>query len=141
MAIKLKPKHFGPLQMKTIKPGSFTYSTDAGYKAAAGAPASEELAAPSDLIMAALASCIGISLEMAAQQMRIDPGEIDIVVSASKALDLPYRFGSFTAVVELEKIEDKNLAARLLKHAKEICTVSNTLNAEVSVSLRENQKD
>ena len=140
MAIKLKPKHFGPLQMKTAKPGSFNYSTDAGYNSTAGAPASEELAAPSDLIMAALASCIGVSLEMAAQQLKIDPGQIDIVVNASKALDLPYRFGSFTAVVVLEKIEDKNLAARLLKQAKQICTVSNTLDAEVSVSLGENKK-
>ena len=140
MAIKLKPKHFGPLQMKTTTPGSFIYSTDAGYKATAGASASEELAKPSDLIMAALASCIGISLEMAAQQMKIDPGEIDIVVNASKALDLPYRFGSFVAVVGLEKIEDKKISARLLKQAKEICTVSNTLNADVSVSIRENEK-
>jgi len=136
MAIKLKPKHFGPLHLKTVKPDSFTYTTDAGYKATTGAPASTELAAPSDLIMAAIASCIGISLEMAAQKMKVDPGEIHIVIKGSKALELPYRFGSFTVVVDLEKIKDQELATRLLKHAKEICTVSNTLNAEVSVSLK-----
>lgn len=137
MAIKLKPKHFGPLHMKKERPDSFTYTTNSGYKARTGASASTAIAAPSDLIMAALASCIGISLEMAAQSMKVDPGEIDIVINGSKALDLPNRFGSFTATVHLEKIDDEDLAARLLKHAKQICTVSNTLNAEVSVSLRE----
>lgn len=140
MAIKLKPKHFGPLHMRTERPGSFTYTTDAGYKARTGAPATTEIAAPSDLIMAALASCIGVSLEMGAQKMKVDPGEIEIVINASKALDLPNRFGSFTAVVHLEKIDDENLAAKLLKHAKEICTVSNTMNAEVSVSLRRDEQ-
>jgi uncharacterized OsmC-like protein len=136
MAIRLKPKHFGPLNLKTEGQGSFTYNTDAGYKARTGAPASTEIASPSDLIMAALASCIGVSLEIAAKKLKIEPGEIDIAINASKALDLPSRFGHFTAVVHLEKISDEDLATRLLKEAKEMCTVSNTLNAEVSVSLR-----
>ena len=137
MAIKLKPKHYGPLRMQSVKPGRLAYTTEAGYKAMAGAPASTELGAPSDLIMAALASCIAISLEMAAQDMKVDPGEIDVEVKGSKARDLPHRFGSFSATVYLADIEDQDLAARLLKQAKQICTVSNTLNSEVSVSLRE----
>jgi putative redox protein len=137
MAIKLKPKFFGPLELKTESTGAFSYTTNAGYTARTGAPASTELVTPAELIMAALASCIGLSLEMAAQQMNVEPGAIDIEINAAKALDLPNRFGSFDAVVQLEKVTDEKLANKLLKNAKEICTVSNTLNATVSLSLRE----
>ena len=137
MAIKLKPKHYGPLRLTSVKAGTLTYTSEAGYQAMAGAPASTELAAPSDLIMAALASCIAISLEMAAQERKVDPGKIDVEVNGTKARDLPHRFGGFSVTVYLADIEDQELAARRLKQAKQICTVSNTLNSEVSVSLRE----
>ena len=70
MDIKLKPKHFGPLRLDTSAPGVFTYTTKAGYSAAAGDGGSTEFATPSDLIMAALASCIAISLENAAKVAR-----------------------------------------------------------------------
>ena len=135
MAIKLKPKSYGPLLLNRDVPGSFTYTTDAGYRAGAGAPASAEQAPPSDLIMAALASCIGISLEMVAQEMGIDPGAIEIVINGEKARDLPHRFARFEVIVHLNDIEDKDLALRLLNQAKQICTVSNSLNSEVVVTL------
>ncbi|MBT8354685.1 MAG: OsmC family protein [Desulfofustis sp.] len=137
MAIRLKQKIYGPLHLQRENPGHFTYTTDAGYQARAGAPASAEQAPPSDLIMAALASCIGISLEMAAEDQNVDPGAIDIFVNGAKARDLPHRFGSFEATVHLNDIEDRDLAVRLLNQAKQICTVSNTLNAEVIVLLGE----
>ena len=135
MAIKLKPKFYGPLRLHRNVPGSFTYTTDAGYRAHAGAPASAELAPPSDLIMAALASCIGISLEMVAQEMQIDPGTIEIVVNGEKALDLPHRFARFKVTVHLAGLVAKDLALRLLNQAKQICTVSNSLTSEVVLAL------
>lgn len=135
MAIKLKPKFFGPLTMESVKEGVFTYTTDAGYSTLTGAPASRELAAPSDLIMAALASCICVSLEHVAEKMKVDPGEIKVVINGAKALDLPSRFGSFDAVVSLEKSLEEGVVEKLRKYAKEMCTVSNTLNAEVNIKL------
>lgn len=136
MAIKLKPKFFGPLQMKTETSGTFSYTTNAGHTARTGSPASAEIATPADLIMAALASCISLSLEMVAQQMKVELGEICVEINAAKALDLPSRFGSFDAVVRLEKINEQDLANKLLKQAKQICTVSNTLNADITLSLK-----
>lgn len=136
MAFRLKPKFFGPLTLRTEDSSSFSYTTKEGYSAPTGPAISSKSATPSDLIMAALASCIAISLEMAAQQMKVELGNIDIEIKAAKALDLPSRFGSFTAVVQLEKVREETLAARLLQHAKEMCTVSNTLNAEITLSLQ-----
>lgn len=140
MEIKLKPKHFGPLHLETGEPGSFVYTAATGYQAVTGDSASKKIATPSDLIMAALASCIAISLETAARRLKVDPGTIDIVINGSKALDLPNRFGSFKAGVQLEKIDDIDLANKLLKQAKEMCTVGNTLNADISLSIGENDK-
>jgi uncharacterized OsmC-like protein len=135
MAIRLKPKHFGPLAMHTDNEGSFVYTTDTGHSGHTGSAATSDSARPSDLIMAALASCICISLEMAAKSLKVDPGGITVEIRAAKALDLPSRFGSFAAVVTLEKVDDEDIGLRLLRDAKEMCTVSNTLNAEVSLSL------
>jgi uncharacterized OsmC-like protein len=135
MAIRLKPKFFGPLTLQTREPGSFSYTTNQGYTASTGSSASSESATPSDLIMASLASCIAISLEMAAQKMKIETGRIAVEIDAAKALDLPSRFGRFNAIVQLEKVEDDALANKLIKQAKEMCTVSHTLNAEVEISL------
>ena len=133
--MRLKPKFYGPLRLRRDGPGSFTYTTDAGYQASAGAPASTALAPPSDLLMAALASCIAISLEMAAQEMKMNLGAIEIVINGEKARDLPHRFAGFEVTVHLDEIEDKNLAIRLLNQAKQICTVSNSLMSEVALTL------
>ena len=135
MAIRLKPKSFGPLFLQRQRPGSFTFRTDEHYLAHTGAPGSVEQATPADLIMASLASCIGISLEMVAEKLRVDTGTIEVEVTAKKATDLPSRFGSFAATVRLEHIDDEELAARLVRQAKEICTVSNTLNADIDLTV------
>ena len=140
MAIKLKPKFYGPLCLDRDVPGSFTYNTDAGYRASTGAPASAAQAPPSDLIMAALASCIGISLEMVAEEMKIDPGAIEIVINGEKAIDLPHRFARFEVSVHLDDIGDKDLALRLLNQAKQICTVSNSLKSEVVLTLGKTER-
>ena len=140
LAIKLKPKFYGPLHLGRDLPGSFTYTTDAGYRASAGASPSAEQAPPPDLIMAALASCIGISLEMVAREMKIDPDAIEIVINGEKAHDLPHRFARFGVIVHLDDIGDKDLALRLLNQAKEVCAVSNSLKSEVVLILGRTEK-
>ncbi|OKL42316.1 OsmC family protein [Pseudovibrio exalbescens] len=136
MAIKIKPKSFGPLTLTANGDGTFTTTTDAGHVSLSGAPASPDVSAPYDLIMAALGSCVGISLEMAAAQKKLTLGKVDMTVTAAKAEDLPSRFGRFNVAVGLEGIEDDDVAQSLLKLAKEMCTVSNTLNAEITLTLR-----
>lgn len=141
MAIRLKPKVYGPLRLKSDRPGHFTYITEAGNEAHAGAPATSSRAQPSDLVMAALASCIAISLEMVGREMKIDPGTIDIVVEGAKATDLPHRFARFNLTVHLDDLADQQVAARLLDQAKKICTVSNSLNSEVVIRLGRIDRD
>jgi uncharacterized OsmC-like protein len=90
---------------------------------------------PSDLMLAALASCIAISIRMAASQMSLQLAAIDVSVRAAKAPDLPNRFGRFEVIVRSDVAIDTGRVDELLRRTKDICTVSNTLGADVTVLL------
>ncbi len=135
MAIRLKPKSFGPLTLEQAREGRFVYTSNGGHQVAAGLGDHKEHSAPSDLILGALGSCLGLSFQVAAQQMKIDAGRVSLEVRAEKATDLPSRFGSFAVKLALPDVSDQDVAQKLVKAAKEMCTVSNTLNAEVTIEL------
>ncbi|KZL05089.1 OsmC-like protein [Pseudovibrio axinellae] len=132
----MKPKTYGPLSVTSQEaPQSLQVSNQFGHQYAAGYGESEEFSAPSDLIMSALGSCMAVSLQFVAKQKKLLLGPINITVKAEKAPTFPHRFGSFSLEVSLPDIEDRTKAEALIKAAKEICTVSNTLNAEIHVKL------
>lgn len=135
MAIKLKHKSYGPLTLKQGEDAKFMYTTQEGHKGRAALGEHADHHAPSDLILAALGSCVGISLQMAAKQMKLDAGPIEVEVTAEKAKDLPGRFARFVVRLALPDVADKETAQTLITNAKTMCTVSNTLNAEVVMEL------
>ncbi|AEV39488.1 protein containing Peroxiredoxin, OsmC-like protein domain [Pseudovibrio sp. FO-BEG1] len=135
MPIRMKPKSYGPLTVASHEYGQFWVTNEFGHQYSAGLGDSDEFSAPSDLIMSALGSCMAISLEMVAKQQKVALGNVYITVNAEKASTLPHRFGSFHLEFALPEFEDREKAEAMLKAAKEICTVSNTLNAEISFSL------
>ncbi|GHB49180.1 hypothetical protein GCM10007094_42990 [Pseudovibrio japonicus] len=135
MTIKLKPKSYGPLKVASLEPAQFSVSNQFGHEYAAGDGDSAEFSAPSDLIMSALASCMAISLEMAARHRKVTLGRVNITVNADRASSLPIRFDSFHLEIALPDYKDREQAEALIKAAKETCTVSNTLNAEIHLKL------
>jgi len=99
MHVKIKPKIYGPLTVQSVDGTSLIFETEAGHRApAALAPAADAMS-PSDLMLAALANCIAISMRMAAQQMELELGALDLSATATKATDLPNRFGRFDVIV------------------------------------------
>ena len=98
------------------------------------APAANGMS-PSDLMLAALANCIAISMRMAARQMTLELGTLEVSATATKATDLPNRFGRFELIVRSSLGIDAARVDELLRRTKDICTVSNTLGAEVTVQL------
>ena len=135
MQVKIKPKTYGPLTVQSASGTPLMFETEAGHRAqAALAPAADAMS-PSDLILAALANCIAISMRMAAQQMALELGALDISTTAAKATDLPNRFGRFDVVVRSFVSVDAARIDDLLRRTKSICTVSNTLSAEVVLRL------
>lgn len=135
MHVKIKPKTYGPLTVRSDDGTNLAFETEAGHRAqAALAPAADAMS-PSDLLLAALANCIAISMRMAAQQMALELGALDVSATATKATDLPNRFGRFDVVVRTSVAVDASRSDGLLRRTKDICTVSNTLGAEVALQL------
>ncbi len=135
MQVRIKPKNYGPLTVQSDDATTLVFETEAGHHAqGALAPAANAMS-PSDLMLAALANCITISMRMAAQQMALELGALTVAATATKATDLPNRFGRFEVVVRTSGTVDASRMDALLRRTKDICTVSNTLGAEVVVQL------
>jgi len=126
MKIRLKPKTFGPIHIHVDGEG--------GLSEVPATDGQSVLESPVDAVLYGLAACIGRSIRLAAGA-GIAVGPIDVVVEAAKAEDLPNRLARFEVRVAPGFVEDDATAADLLAKAKKICTVSNTLTAEVTLSL------
>ena len=131
MTIKIKPKSFGPVFVSIDEGRTVRYGTAADSVSQLSPPA----ATPAECLLFSLGSCVAISLHMAAEQKKTPLRPFQIGISSRKAEDLPNRFGYFEVVVSGNITNDAKLSEELLKKAKSICTVSNTLNAEIMLRL------
>jgi len=134
MAIRLKPKTYGPLVAR-LDSGRVTVQSAPAQVLAISSPPGDDAASPVEILLSAVGSCLAISIAMAAEQMKLDVGRIDVSTGGTRALDLPHRVGRIEAAVTLERIPDEDTAKQLLKRGKELCTVSNSLNVPVELSL------
>lgn len=135
MHVRVKPKTYGPLTLQSSADEALVFQTEAGHEARGSLSPQMQGLSPSDLILASLASCLAISIRMAARPMAIELGRLNVSASASKAPDLPNRFGRFDVDIRSELPVDPAQIDELLRRTKETCTVSNTLGAEVAVRL------
>lgn len=130
--MELKPKLFGPIWAEydgsdTIK---FNHSKQSGPEM------SFAKNSPVDTLLASLGHCIVMSVQWAAAQRKVDLKPFKVEVLGTKALDEPGRLQRLDVTVIGPVVDDAGLAARILKQAKTICTVSNSLNCDVTVSQR-----
>jgi uncharacterized OsmC-like protein len=135
MHLKIKPKSYGPLIVRSDDDAALVFETEAGHRGQGTLAPSADGMSPSDLMLAALGNCIAISMRMAARQMALELGALQVSATVTKATDLPNRFGRFELVVRTDRGIDTGRVEELLRRTKEICTVSNTLGAEVVLRL------
>ena len=135
MQVRIKPKTYGPLTVQSGDANTLNFQTEAGHRARAALTPATDAMSPSDLMLAALANCIAISVRMAAQQMALELGALNISATATKATDLPNRFGRFDVAMHTSVAVDASRTDELLRRTKDICTVSNTLGAEGALRL------
>ncbi len=136
MQVRVKPKTYGPLRVASVAPESLTITTEAGFVAPGGLTPQAGAMSPSDLLLASLATCITISMRMAAQPMGLELGEVSASATATKAADLPNRFGKLEVDVRTASQVPAERVEELLTRTKALCTVSNTLGTEVEVRIR-----
>jgi putative redox protein len=135
MQLKIKPKSYGPLVVRSNDGATLEFETEAGHRAQGALAPSADGMSPSDLMLAALGNCIAISMRMAARQMTLELGTLEVAAIATKATDLPNRFGRFEVTVRSGQAVDAKRIDELLRRTKDICTVSNTLGAEITLHL------
>lgn len=130
MGIRIKPKAFGPVSVRFGSDGELLYDWQGGDLAG---PASH--VTPVDLLLSSVGACIAKSLAIVAEQRRLALGPFSVEVAGKKATDLPPRLASVDIRVVGRLTDDADVAADLVRQAKSICTVSNTLNCKISVDL------
>lgn len=136
MNLRIKPKTYGPLLVRSgADDEALVIETEAGNRVGAGHLSAVDALSPSDLLMASLSTCIALSMRMTAKAMSLQLGVLDVSTLAVKAADLPNRFGRLEVVIRTGSAVDASKIGELLARTKEMCTVSNTLGAEVVLQL------
>ncbi|NDR58786.1 OsmC family protein [Aliiruegeria sabulilitoris] len=130
MGIRIKPKSFGPIYVRSNGDGALLYA-DRPEDFNAVPPH----ATPVDLLLASVGACIAKSLEIVAEQRGQTLFPFSVEVTGKKATDLPNRLGSADIRVVGKLTDDAELSVELLRQAKSICTISNTLNCPISLDL------
>jgi uncharacterized OsmC-like protein len=130
MNVKTKPKTFGPV---------FAFFDGSETPRYASDPASEKslhppVGTPVDMLLASLAYCIVKSVEWAAKDHKSSLHSFAVKVTGTKALDLPGRVEKMEIIIIGNLVDDSAVAGQIVKLAKSICTVSNTLNCAVLIS-------
>ncbi len=131
MTIKIKPKSFGPVFVIVNQEGKLEFTENLDQTGQNNL----DISSPAISLLYSLGSCVALSLQGAAASKKTSLQPFHVTVSSEKARDLPFRFEDFKVHVSGKFVEDDVLARELLDKAKTLCTVSNTLNARISLTL------
>lgn len=93
---------------------------------------------PLDLLYASLASCMAMSARIAAHRMGVHESirEICVETSGRKADEGPSRIAQFDILFTIDGDIDAETKLAIVHDAEQICTVSNTLGENPSLTLR-----
>ena len=129
MKIKPKIKTYGPIFVRTDEDGNLRY----GYDRAAIDNPGPTSKTPAETLLASIGACMVLSIGTVARQKKTEVNPFDVEVRATKANDLPSRFGRYEVRVSAGLVDDPTLAEGIAKQAKTVCTVSNSLNGEIAL--------
>lgn len=125
----LKPKRFGPVQVRLDGQGAVSFAlseTDPGQPHPPGDK-------PVLTLMASVGHCLVESIRIVAARQGQVLAPFAITVRAEKSLDLPGRLQSLKCTVSGPVLADPQAVPAIIAESKTICTISNTLNAEVTL--------
>ncbi len=132
MSIVLKPKTYGPVTATASENAAVRCMGESGQQVLVGSMAGSNASSPAELLLAALASCIALSLDMAAASLKYSIANVNVHVVAHKASTLPHRIARFRIEISVTTEPDTDTAL-LLRKTKELCTISNSLSADIQL--------
>ncbi|WP_068115839.1 OsmC family protein [Tropicimonas marinistellae] len=130
MVVRIKPKSFGPVRVRSEGGDTLLYARNG--EAFDTAPPQ---GTPVELLLLSLGACIAKSLKIVADQPQTHLSPFTVEVTGQKATDLPNRLGSVDIRVLGRLTDDAEKSAELLRKAKSICTVSNSMNCTIALEL------
>lgn len=94
---------------------------------------------PKELLEGAVALCLSITLEKVLErdEIQVDLNQLQIHVNASKTEGTENRFSHFQVDVQFPDGLEEKYRKKLLKVIERGCTISNTLQGDVTVELQE----
>lgn len=123
MALKLRPKRFGPVSVLFDPEGEVRFVSGEGGEPLPHPPYDK----PVLTLMASVAHCLVESLRIVAKREDVTLPAYAITVTAEKSLDAPGRIESMVCRIE------GDLDREMVREAKSMCTVSNTLNCKITL--------
>lgn len=132
MVLKVKPKSFGPIFV------IYDGTAQLGYASGEDAKAQPHPVdgSPVETMLASLGACIVRSVEWAASQNKTALQPFQVKVTAMKSAELPGQLETAEVTVIGNPAADADLGAKIVKQAKSYCTVSNSMNTEVTLSIQ-----
>ena len=132
MALNTIPKTFGPVFVEFDGLDSVQFAlTDPTHLSEH--PATNT---PVDILLASVGYCIVKSVQWVAGQRKVNLNAFSVEVIGTKALDAPNRLEKINTTIIGQIVDDAQLSQRILQQAKAICTVSNSMNCDVSLSAK-----
>ncbi|MEP3244169.1 MAG: OsmC family protein [Sneathiella sp.] len=130
-AVRIKQKKFGPVYVQYEGSDILLYGADLASVDKVAPPTTS----PVDTMLASLGACIVKSIEWVAGQKKTPLNPFTVEVAGIKAADLPNRVEALTVRVDIRALDDPETAKAVIKQAKSICTVSNSLNCDVALTV------
>lgn len=132
MAIKIKPASYGPVIATLNASNELLVGTDEENLSTMPA-----MGSPAITLLYSIASCMVLSLQMVAKRKKIDINPFSFEVVCHKGAELPAHFSHYEIALSSGVHNDKEMAEKLLKDAKSICTISNSLAGTFELSIKE----
>lgn len=132
MVLKVRPKSFGPVFVFFDGGAQLGYA----YGDTDDITPHPPHETPVDTMIASLGSCIVRSVEWAAAQRKSQLNPFTVKIVGTKSPELPGRLEKAEITIIGDVVDDEVMALRILKQAKAICTVSNSLNTEVEINIQ-----
>lgn len=130
MMFRVKPSNEGPIFVSFDEHGGLRYGRLLNELSIAPI-----LDNPAETFLYSIGSCMAVSLQKLALRRKIEIQSFHIQITGHKGQFLPAHFTHYDIQLSKGIHSDRELAEKLLKDAKKICTISNSVSGTFELRL------
>lgn len=130
MTLRVKPSSEGPVTVSFSESEGLKFRR--GNEPFSNAPSLDD---PAVMLLYSIGSCMAISVQRLAKRRKVDINPFQIRVIGHKGLTLPAHFASYELELSRGVHPDIEIAQLLLKDAKKICTIGNSVSGTFELTI------